>query len=72
MFLNGDLVLNTAITNGSHSSAMFSFRDEIDSNSMKTLAGRLSYRAPLGAGLEVGVSGSYGAQDLQRNNSATS
>ncbi|MCK6591497.1 MAG: porin family protein, partial [Polyangiaceae bacterium] len=37
----------------------------IDSNQMKTVAGRVSSRAPIGAGLEVGVSGSYGAQDLQ-------
>ena len=68
LFLDNALVVNAAVTNGSHVAEVFPFRDELDSNSGKTLAARLSYRWPVGTGLEIGVSGSYGAQDLQRNN----
>ena len=68
LFLEGDLVLNTSLTNGGHGIADFPFRDEIDSNAFKTLAGRLSYRLPVGSGLEIGASGSYGAQDGQEDN----
>ncbi len=59
------LTLNVSVTNGSHGVEMFPFYDETDSNNLKTAAGRLSSRAPIGAGLEVGVSGSIGAQDIQ-------
>lgn len=59
------VTVNVSVTNGSHGTESFPFYDEIDSNQMKTVAGRVSSRAPIGAGLEVGVSGSYGAQDLQ-------
>lgn len=59
------VTVNVSVTNGSHGTESFPFYDEIDSNQMKTIAGRVSSRAPIGAGLEVGVSGSYGAQDLQ-------
>lgn len=68
LFLDRALVLNTAITNGSHFGENFPFRNEIDVNSFKTLAGRLSYTLPIGLGIEFGVSGSYGAQDLQIDN----
>ena len=63
------VALNVSVTNGSHGTENFPFYDEIDSNQMKTVAGRLSSKAPIGAGLEVGVSGSVGAQDLQADNS---
>jgi hypothetical protein len=59
------IVLNVAVTNGSHSSEGFPFHDEIDSNQFKTIAGRLSYRLPFGHDFEVGVSGMVGAQDGQ-------
>jgi hypothetical protein len=59
------LVLNVAITNGSHFSESFDFADEVDVNSGKTVAGRLSTQLPLGAGLELGASGAYGTQDAQ-------
>jgi hypothetical protein len=64
------LTLNVALTNGSHFIEGFDFADEVDTNAGKTGAGRLSYRLPLGAGLELGVSGAYGTQDAQADASA--
>lgn len=59
------IMLNVAATNGSHGIEHFPFHDEIDANQWKTIAGRVSSSAPLGAGLEVGISGSFGASDQQ-------
>jgi hypothetical protein len=59
------LMLNLSLTNGSPMQELFGFADEIDSNFFKTAAGRLSYKLPVGAGLEIGASGLAGAQDLQ-------
>ena len=64
-FWDGAMILNVAVTNGSHGAETFPFHGEIDRNDWKTVAGRIAARAPLGAGLEVGLSGSIGAQDLQ-------
>ncbi|WP_170319922.1 hypothetical protein [Polyangium spumosum] len=64
-FWDGAMILNVAVTNGSHGAETFPFHGEIDRNDWKTAAGRIAARAPLGAGLEVGLSGSIGAQDLQ-------
>lgn len=64
-FFDGALVAAVAVTNGSHVVEMFPFYNEIDVNQSKTVAGRLSYRFPVGAGLEFGASGAYGAQDNQ-------
>jgi hypothetical protein len=61
--------VNVAVTNGSSFVEMFPFYGEIDKNNAKTASGRLSYRLPLGTGLEFGASGAYGAQDLQRDDS---
>src|SRR5262249_52734142 len=52
-FLGDALVLALAVTNGAHFSEYFPFYDEIDTNFFKTLAARLSYRIPVGAGLEI-------------------
>lgn len=59
------LVFNFSTTNGSNFSERFAFYNEVDTNDFKTLSGRLSYRIPVGAGLDIGSSGSFGAQDLQ-------
>jgi hypothetical protein len=64
-FFGDHLTLNVSGTNGTHFSEGFPFHDEIDSNQWKTLAGRLSSRTGEGTGLEVGVSGAFGAQDRQ-------
>ena len=64
------LTANVALTNGSHFIESFDFADEVDTNAGKTAAGRLSYRLPLGAGLELGASGAYGTQDAQASASA--
>jgi len=63
-FWDGTMILNVAATNGSHASETFPIHGEIDRNDWKTLAGRISSRAKVGSGLEVGLSGSIGAQDL--------
>lgn len=68
-FLDDAITLNIALTNGSHGMEQFPIYDEVDSNQFKTIAGRLSAKAPVGAGLEVGVSGSFGAQDQQNDDS---
>jgi hypothetical protein len=62
-FLNKSLIANVAVTNGSHFHEGFPFANEIDSNHMKTLAGRLSYS--IAHKVEVGISGAWGAQDYQ-------
>lgn len=59
------LVLNVAVTNGSHASEGFPFNNEIDANDVKTVAGRLSMRV---REVELGVSGLVGAQDAQPAN----
>lgn len=64
-FLDDAIAVNVAVTNGSHGVEGFPFYDEIDANAFKTVAGRISSKAPVGAGLEVGVSGSFGAADQQ-------
>jgi hypothetical protein len=59
------LVLAASLTNGSSFQEGFGFANEIDTNHFKTVAARLSYRFDVGAGLELGASGQFGAQDLQ-------
>ena len=66
-FLSDKLVLNVAVTNGSHFSEGFPFSDETDTNQWKTTAGRLSYK--IADKLEVGASGAFGAQDFQPSDS---
>ena len=61
------LVLAAALTNGSNTTEQFFFYDETDSNAFKTLSGRLSVRLPLPVAVELGASGSYGAQDRSTN-----
>ncbi len=65
-FLDEALVANVAVTNGSHFHEGFPFSNEIDQNSLKTVAGRLSYQ--IAKKVELGVSGAWGAQDFQPEN----
>ncbi|HEY4188249.1 MAG TPA: hypothetical protein VGP07_24455 [Polyangia bacterium] len=62
------LVIAAAVTNGSNTTEQFHFYDEVDSNAGKTGSARLSVRLPLPFSLEVGFSGSYGAQDRTTSN----
>lgn len=63
-FLNDHLIVATAITNGSFGTEQFHFHTEIDTNTFKTLSGRVSVRVPVAMGtLEVGPSGQWGTQD---------
>jgi Putative beta-barrel porin-2, OmpL-like. bbp2 len=57
------LIVNVAITNGSYVTEGFPFSSETDTNQVKTVAGRLSYL--VARRLDLGVSGAWGAQDLQ-------
>jgi hypothetical protein len=61
-------VIAAALTNGSNTTEQFHFYDEIDSNAGKTASARVSARAPIPVPVEVGFSGSYGAQDRTTSN----
>ena len=61
------VVIAGAVTNGSNTTEQFHFYNELDSNAGKTASGRLALRPPLPFELEVGASGSYGAQDRARS-----
>jgi hypothetical protein len=61
------LVLAAAVTNGSFTTEQFHFYNEIDTNVGKTASGRISLHPPLPFELEIGASGSYGAQDRSPN-----
>jgi hypothetical protein len=61
-------VIAAALTNGSNTTEQFHFYDEIDSNAGKTASARLSARLPVPFSVEVGFSGSYGAQDRTTSN----
>ncbi|MBA3392610.1 MAG: outer membrane beta-barrel protein, partial [Deltaproteobacteria bacterium] len=65
-FLDTRLIANVAVTNGSHFTESFAFAGELDTNDMKTVAGRLSY--VIEDKVEVGASGALGAQDVQPAN----
>jgi hypothetical protein len=67
LFRDGQVGVNVAVTNGTSFVELFPFHDEVDSNKMKTGSGRL-HIAPA-RGVEIGVSGSYGAQDQQTSDS---
>jgi hypothetical protein len=61
------LVLAGAVTNGSFTQEMFHFYDEIDTNLGKTLSGRVALHPPIPVDMELGGSGSWGAQDRSPN-----
>jgi hypothetical protein len=61
------LVLAGAVTNGSFTQEQFHFYDEIDTNLGKTVSGRVSLHPPIPVDMELGGSGSYGAQDRSPN-----
>jgi hypothetical protein len=57
------LVVAGAVTNGSNTTEQFHFYDEVDSNAGKTISGRISLQSPTSLKVQVGFSGSWGAQD---------
>jgi len=61
------LVLAASVTNGSFTQEQFHFYDEIDTNLGKTASGRVSLHPPIPVDMELGASGSYGAQDRSPN-----
>jgi hypothetical protein len=64
-----NLIVAAAVTNGSNTTEQFHFYEEIDRAAGKTASGRLALRPPPLSFLEVevGASGSYGAQDRATN-----
>ncbi len=73
---NDWLIVALAFTNGTFTTEQFHFYNEIDSNSGKTISGRVSVRIPVGElipalsshTLEIGFSGLFGPQDRARDN----
>jgi len=61
------LVLAASVTNGSFTQEQFHFYDEIDTNLGKTVSGRVSLHPPIPIDMELGASGSWGAQDRSPN-----
>ena len=58
------LIVAVAATNGSFGTEQFFFYHETDTNSFKTLSGRVALRIPIGSGsLEFGPSGQWGTPD---------
>jgi len=60
-------IIAGSVTNGSFTTEQFHFYDEIDTNVGKTLSGRAALHPPLPFEAELGVSGSWGAQDRSPN-----
>ncbi len=54
-----------ALTNGAPIVELFPLGSELDQNAAKTASGRAALKLPLLDGLELGVSGVFGAQDFQ-------
>jgi hypothetical protein len=65
---NERVIVAAALTNGSNTTEQFHFYDELDSNAAKTGSARLALQIPLPWPVEIGVSGSYGAQDRTTSN----
>jgi len=62
--LNDFLIVSAALTNGSFGTEQFHFNREVDTNTFKTVSGRVAVRIPIGDGaFEAGPSGSWGTQD---------
>jgi hypothetical protein len=61
------LVIAGAVTNGSNTTEQFHFYDELDSNAGKTASGRIALHYSGSFEIELGGSGSYGAQDRARD-----
>lgn len=59
-----------AVTNGPPMVEMFPLGSELDRNAAKTVSGRAALQLPLLDGLELGVSGVFGAQDFQPESGA--
>ena len=59
------IIVAAAVTNGSFGTEQFHFFREIDTNSFKTVSGRVAFRTKVGEGgvFEVGPSGEWGTQD---------
>jgi hypothetical protein len=60
-------IIAGSATNGSFTTEQFHFYNEIDTNLGKTLSGRAALHPPLPLDVELGVSGSWGAQDRSPN-----
>ncbi len=69
-FLDDRLGVSVSVTNGSNVIDGFPFsNDAVDFNRFKTVSGKLAWRFPIDKGVEIGVSGAYGPQDRQPDDS---
>jgi hypothetical protein len=58
------VIIAASVTNGSFGTEQFHFHTEVDSNSFKTVSGRIAVRLPIAGGtFEAGPSGQWGTQD---------
>jgi hypothetical protein len=64
-FFDEKIIINAAVTNDSSFVDNFPFYSETSTTNMKTGSARISTKLPVGSGLEIGVSGAYGAQAFQ-------
>jgi hypothetical protein len=70
------LIIAASVSNGSATTEQFHFYNEIDTNTGKTINGRVAVNVPVGRlisifgghELEIGVSGTWGPQDRATNN----
>jgi hypothetical protein len=69
-FFDDTLMASVSVTNGSNVIDGFPFsNDAVDFNRFKTVSGKLAVKLPVGRGLELGISGAYGPQDRQPDDS---
>ena len=71
VFFDGYTNTMLAVTNGSNFTEGFPFNNEIDQNNFKTVSGRAAVRTDPETGIELGVSGAFGAQDAQTDDGVT-
>ena len=67
-FQDDRLIVALAVTNGTNTWEQFHFYNEVDTNSGKTVSGRVAVKLPVPGELEVGVSGMVGPQDRALDN----
>jgi hypothetical protein len=68
---SGAVNIAAAVTNGSSFVEALPFQNEVAVTAAKTASSRWSYKLGVDPGIEVGVSGAYGAQDVLNAGNAT-
>jgi putative OmpL-like beta-barrel porin-2 len=68
-YYRGAWNVSAAVTNGDNFEERFEPHQELKANRIPTVSGHVQWKAPIGKGLELGVSGAFGPQDNQSNTS---